>query len=223
MSHTASDSVGFLVGLQAEARLLRPLGTGILVEVSGATADGARAAVARLIASGARALVSLGIAAGLDPDARPGDLLVPSRIVVTSKGGSRDYFTDLALCARLGGMTSGALLHSDVAVTAPEAKGKLFASSQCVALDMESGILAAAATEAGLPFAALRAVCDPAGSGLPPVALVALGADGRLRPRSILASLLRRPQQVPALVGLASHASMARRALVGRIPRIRLA
>ncbi|WP_428377920.1 hypothetical protein [Lichenicoccus sp.] len=217
--------MGFLVGLRAEARLLRPLGGGgdVLVEISGASPAGASAAVTRLIAAGATSLVSLGVAAGLDPDARPGDLLVPSRIVVATATGSRDYFTDLTLCARLGGMTPGALLHSDVAVTTPQAKRELFAASHCTALDMESGILAAAASEAGLPFAALRAVCDPAGSGLPAAALVALGADGRLRPRAILASLLRRPQQLPALVGLASHASMARRALAGRIPRIRLA
>ena len=223
MSHTDSDKVGFLVGLQAEARLLRPIASSVLVEVSGATPQGARAAVARLLTAGAKALVSLGVAAGLDPDLRPGDLLVPSRIVVTDAAGSHDYFTDLTLCARLGGMTTGALLQSDVAVTTVAAKQDLFAATRCVALDMESGILAAAALQAGLPFAALRAVCDPAGSGLPPMALVALDGDGRLRPRAILASLLRRPQQVPALVGLASHASMARRALVGRIPRIRLA
>ncbi len=202
---------------------MRPLGAGVLVEVSGANVEGAHAAVARLIAAGTTALVSVGVAAGLDPDLRPGHLLVPPRIVVATASGTRDYFTDLTLCARLGGMNPGALLHSDTAVTTAEAKRDLFAASGCVALDMESGILAEAATEAGLPFAALRAVCDPAGSGLPPVSLVALGSDGRLRPRAILLSLLRRPQQVPALVGLASHASLARRALAARIPRIRLA
>ncbi|TLU72078.1 phosphorylase family protein [Lichenicoccus roseus] len=223
MSSSASDRIGFLVGLSAEARLLRPLGAGVAVEVSGATAQGAQAAVVRLIAAGAGALVSFGIAAGLDPDLRPGTVLVPSRIVVPGAGGMTDYFTNLALCARLGGVTRGALLHSDSAVDTPDEKRARFEASQCVALDMESGILAEAASRAGLPFAALRAVCDPAGSGLPPAALVALGSDGRMLPGAIARSLLRRPYQVPALVGLGYHAALARRALKARIPHIRIA
>lgn len=217
-SGTTSGTIGFLVGLRAEARLLRPLGGAAPIAVSGATPEGARDAVELLIRAGARQLVSLGLAAGLDPALRPGDLLVPSRIVAWG----RDYLPDLSLCARLGGVTPGALLHSDVPVATAAEKQALHATSLCVALDMESGVLAQAAEQAGLPFAALRAVCDPAGRDLPAAATAALTPEGGIAASAMLASLLRAPGQIPGLLVLARDAAAARRALVRRIPQIRL-
>jgi hypothetical protein len=149
---------------------------------------------------------------------RAGDLLVPSRIVAFG----RDYLPDLALCARLGGVTPGGLLHSEVPVTSAAEKQALHASSLCVALDMESGVVAQAAQQAGLPFAALRAICDPASRDLPAAATAALKPDGSIAVSPMLASLLRGPMQIPALLALARDASAARRALVRRIPQIRL-
>lgn len=211
-------STGFLVGMQAEARLLRPLGAGILVEVSGVAVEGAREAVSRLIRAGARRLVSFGLAAGLDPAAQAGDVLVPSRIVA----GGRDYLPDLSLCARLGGITPGGLLHSDHVICTADEKRALHATTGCVALDMESGVVAQAAQAAGLPFAVLRAICDPAERDLPQAAGVALKPDGRLALPAILLSLLRGPTQVPGMLALARDAAAARRALAARIPLIRL-
>lgn len=210
--------IGFVVGLQAEARLLGPLGSRVLVEVGGATASGARAAVSRLMLAGASHLVSLGLAAGLEPGLRPGDVVVPSRIVAFG----RDYLPDLSLCARLGGVTAGGLLHSDVVVATVAEKQALYSDSFCVALDMESGIMAQAASEAGLPFAALRAICDSAARDLPDAARVALKPDGGIALAPLLGSLLRGPGQMPALLGLARDASAARRALMQRIPLIRI-
>ena len=210
--------IGFIVGLRAEARLLGPLGSRVLVEVGGATVAGTRAAVSRLILAGASHLVSLGLAGGLEPGLRAGDVVVPSRIVAFGK----DYLPDLSLCARLGGVTAGGLLHSDVMVATVAGKQALYAESFCVALDMESGIMAHAAAEAGLPFAALRAICDPASRSLPPAARVALKPDGGIALAPLLNSLLRGPRQMPALVGLARDAAAARQALAGRIPLIRI-
>ena len=204
--------------MRSEARLLRCLRGAAPIAVGGATPRGTRDAVALLVGAGAEALVSFGLAAGLDPALRAGALLVPSRIVA----GGRDYLPDLALCARLGGVTPGGLLHSDAVVATAAGKQALHAASHCVALDMESGIVAQAAQAAGLGFAALRAVCDPATRDLPPAARSALRADGTLALGAILASLLQRPQQVRALLALATDASAGRKALLHRIPVVRL-
>ena len=210
-------TIGFIVGLQAEAALLRPLGDAVTVAIGGATRQGTHEAVSRLIRDGVSHLVSFGLAGGLDPAARAGDVLVPSRVVFDGQ----DYFPDLALCARLGGMTPGALLHSDIVVATAAEKSALHLASLCTALDMESGVVAQAAQAARLPFAVLRAICDPVERDLPPAAMAALGPDGRLAIPTILFSLLRGPMQIPGMLALARDAAAARRALTARIPLIR--
>jgi len=80
-------------------------------------------------------------------------------------------------------------------------------------VDLESGAVARVAARHGLPFAAVRAVCDPAGFALPPLALDALDHGGRISPWRVLRSVLRRPGQIPALVALSGHAAEARSAL----------
>jgi adenosylhomocysteine nucleosidase len=65
-----------------------------------------------------------------------------------------------------------------------------------------------------LPFAVLRAVCDPAQRGLPPAALATLDAGGGIRFARVLGSVAARPWQIPALLRLALDAALARRALM---------
>jgi len=85
---------------------------------------------------------------------------------------------------------------------------------------MESGAVAAASAEAGVPFAVMRAVCDPAGRTLPPAALVALNSAGRLVAARLAMSILGRPGQLVQLFGLARDAAAARRALRSRVLRM---
>ena len=207
--------IGFLVGMQAEAKLLAGLRGRALIAVGGADAA---AAVATLIRDGATTLVSLGLAAGLDAKARAGDLLIPAMIVVDG----HPLLCDLSLCARLGGVRPGSLLHSDEVVADAGAKQALHARTGCVALDMESGVVARAALAAGLPFAAMRAICDPAERSLPPFALHALSPDGGFAWPSMLASLLAKPLQIADLLRLARDAGAARRTLSRHIPVIRV-
>ena len=65
-----------------------------------------------------------------------------------------------------------------------------------------------------LPFAVLRAICDPAERDLPPAALVALDQAGAIGLWRVLVSLARAPQQLPGLLALARDAAAARRALL---------
>lgn len=111
------------------------------------------------------------------------------------------------------GVLSGSLLHSDDVVLSADEKARLFASSHCAALDMESGFLARAADEAGLPFAVLRVVCDPATRSLPSIAGTVLSPDGGLKVGALTKSLLRHPGQIPGLIALGRDAGMARSAM----------
>jgi adenosylhomocysteine nucleosidase len=206
--------LGIVVGLQAEARIARRLGG--WVAVGGGTGKRARQATLRLVASGATALLSFGLAGGLDPALRPGDVLVPYAVMIHG----RRIATDPALCDVLGGATPHMLLAGEQVVAKPAEKQAFWRTTGCAAVDLESGPVGEVATDENLPFAVLRAVCDPAHRVIPPAALISLGASGALALGPLLASLASHPGQLVALLTLARDAAHARRALLRHVARI---
>jgi adenosylhomocysteine nucleosidase len=205
------SKIGFVTGLTAELALLK--GMAVMGGVGGGTPEGAGDAAAHLVDAGAEALISFGLAGGLDPALPAGAVLVPGVVIE----GTDTHICDPGLLAWLGGVTCTAMLGgAGVAVTASD-KANLFAATGAAAIDLESGALARIAAARGVPFAVLRAVCDPAGRNLPPAALVALNAKGRIGAFRVLGAVLRAPGQVPALLRLAGDAAAARRALQARL------
>lgn len=193
--------------MESEARVARRLGLPVAVG-GGRDEAGAAAAVAELLAGGATALLSFGLCGGLDPGLRPGDIVVPDT-VATPDG---RWTVDPALRARLGPGAGGALFAGELLAGVP-GKQRIHRSLGALAVDVESGAVA----RAGVPFAVLRAVCDPAGRGLPEAALVAMDAGGRVQALRVLRAVLRRPHEIAGLVRLARDAGQARRALVRRV------
>ncbi|EUK17760.1 phosphorylase family protein [Commensalibacter papalotli (ex Servin-Garciduenas et al. 2014)] len=204
--------IGVLVGMQSEAKLARHLYPAA-IEASGATKEGAKSALKRLIAAKVTSIVSFGFAAGLDPLIKAGTILLPNVIHVRGK----DYVSDPALRLKLGAEKSrikvGALLHSDEIITASAEKQKLFVQTGCVALDMESGIVAQYCEDHKIPFAVLRVVCDSAARDLPPLACLALSHDGNLKISQMAKSLLVNPAQISGLIKLGVDAGLAYRQL----------
>lgn len=204
--------IGVVVGLEAEARIARTWA--VTVAVGGGDALGASKAASDLAARpGITALISFGLAGGLDPALRPGDLLIPSTVVE----GNDNWHPDPALCNALGGNTGHKLLGGGTLLATQAAKQVTRAMTGAHAVDLESAAVARAAALHGLPFAALRAVCDHAGRSLPLAAVVALDRSGRIGPFRILAAVLARPWEIPALLGLAQDAAIASRALKHRV------
>src|SRR6185503_7663337 len=159
--------IGVVVGLAAEARIARYLPW--LVAIGGGTASGATSAVEALLAQGCDGLVSLGLAGGLDPACRPGMLITPGAVIA----GDERHATDVALSRMLGGQTPHVLLGADAVITSAADKHRLHARTGAAAVDLESAPVARIALAHGLPFAVLRAICDPAEQTLPPAALAA--------------------------------------------------
>ncbi|MGH7119677.1 MAG: hypothetical protein ACREFP_11925 [Acetobacteraceae bacterium] len=203
--------LGVVVGLAAEARIARPLRA--IVTIGGGTPQGAEIAAESLAAGGATGLLSFGLAGGLDPALRPGDLLVPRAV----RAFGQDWPADPTLLQLLGGPTIPLLLSEGTIVASAVAKRRLWQASGAAAVDLESGAVAEAAIRHDLPFAVLRAVCDPASRSLPRAALVALDAAGRVRPLRFIRVALARPGQLAALLALASDAAHARRTLAERV------
>ena len=207
--------LGIVTGLTAEARIAGCLGR---TEIGGGTFAGALAAAERLAAIGVSGLLSFGLAGGLDPALRPGDLVTPA--IVLEDGASHQ--TDPALLAALGVGITRKLLGFDVIVSGAGYKAGLFQSTGACAVDLESGAVARVAARHRLPFAVLRAVCDPADRTLTPAALAGLNARGGVAIGAVLLALLRQPGELPALLELARDAARARKSLVGRVDQIRL-
>jgi len=191
--------------------MAQPLGG--VIGIGGGTYPGALEAADRLATRGVRGLISFGLAGGLDPMLAPGSLVVPGAILV----GTQRYPTDPGLSARMGGADGRVLLGGDAVVADVAAKAALWRGTGAAAVDLESGAVAEVATRYGLPFAALRAVCDPATRSLPPAALLALDQQtGGIGLGRVIGSLLHDPGQIPALLALAWDARAARRALIAR-------
>jgi adenosylhomocysteine nucleosidase len=183
---------------------------GYPVGIGGGTAAGAVDAAVRLLDEGAGGLISFGLAGGLDPAVRPGEVLVPVT-VLTDDG---VYAADPALGAQFGGLTAHRLWGGTRVAASAAEKRALFERTGAHAIDLESGAVARLASDRAVPFIAVRAVCDPAERDLPPVALAALDRAGAIGLGRVVLSLLRRPRQVPGLLALARDAAAARRALV---------
>ncbi len=202
-------------GLAKEIRLAAGPG----VEAIGAGGDPQR--LSRLLdaraAPGCRAVVSFGIAGGLDPSLRPGDVVVGTGIV--SPAGR--FASDPALVAALVRSLSGSgpcpvqadLAGADAAVLSVVAKAELHRASGAAAVDMESHVAAAFAQRHALPFAALRVVCDPAARALPAFAAAALTPDGEPDIRAVLGALLRGRARIGDLIRLGRDSSAAFAAL----------
>ncbi len=194
--------LGIVVGLTAEGRIARPLGT---VDAGGGDAAGAMRAAERLVGAGATTLLSFGLAGGLDPALQPGALVIPARVIDN----------DGAWPATLLPRAEGTLFGGGTILETARQKAALHRRTGALAIDLESAAVARVAAERGLRFGVVRAVCDPANRDLPPAALVALNASGRIGVWRVLRSILAEPTQVPGLIALGRDAARARRALLG--------
>jgi adenosylhomocysteine nucleosidase len=195
----AESQLGIVVGLTAEARLARGLGR---VAAGGGTPAGAAEAATSLIAQGATTLLSFGLAGGLDPAWRPGDVVIP-RAVLT---GGQLFATSPHVAP-----TADLLLGHDRVLASAAEKRAFWQATGAVAVDLESGAVALMAARAGVGFCVLRVICDPAERDLPPAALIALDASGRIGLFRVLGSVAKRPKQIGDLLRLARDANAARR------------
>ena len=209
----AGRPIGIVVGLVAEAKIAGSLGARIAI--GGGTAAGA-ASAADTLAPHVSALISFGLAGGLDPALPPGALLIPATVLAEDG----QWETDPILTARLGGPTPGVLFGDGSILATAAAKAALHARTGAVAVDLESAAVARIAARHGLPFAVLRAVCDPAGRDLPRAALVALDGQGRIGALRVAVAILARPGEIPGLIALGRDAARARLALITRVRAI---
>jgi adenosylhomocysteine nucleosidase len=165
--------------------------------------DAAFDAAEAMVKAGVAGLISFGLAGGLDPALRSGDLALPWTVFDPDGRGYPAHATWVeAIAARMGVSPGGALIGSGTVVTSVAEKAALWQMHRARAVDMESHQAAGVALEAGVPFCAIRVVADPAGRAIPSAALRGMRPDGSINSGAVVFALLSRPWQLPALIRL---------------------
>ena len=217
-----------VVGMEAEAELVRQACPGAVVIVGAGNAPALASHLEAAIAAGARAVISLGICGALAKSLRVGDAVIGTMV----RGDMGEVLTlDVDWAHRLWvalrtvpappfPVTYGRFAWSPTAVARMVDKAALRAATSGDVVDEETFIAAQVAAVHGLPCAALRIVCDPADFELPPAALVQLTASGGENIGAILASVAGDPWQLAELVELAGLSATAMANLRAALARV---
>ena len=201
-----------VTGLTKEAEIV---GITDVVAVAGGGDGAGLAAKLAALHGDITGVISIGLGGGLSPLLKVGDVVIGE--AVTFDGplgqGSKVWDCDEAwrvrLMARLPQAHQGVVAGSDVILGDHDAKAGLHVRTGALAVDMESHIAARFAAARNLPFAALRVISDDARHVLPPAALVAMTPDGGISIGRVLWSLVKKPQQLPALIRTGRGSSKA--------------
>jgi len=116
--------------------------------------------------------------------------------------------------ARSIGAVEGPVLGLGSILATRTEKQLAWIATGALAADLESEIVARAATALGIPFIVLRSIADTARRDLPAASLVPLTVDGKPDLSNVLAAILRRPFQVAGMIGLARETAIALSALI---------
>lgn len=207
--------LGVITGLAREAECFRaiPNQRSLLVRCAGGNSERADEIARKLVADGCTGLASFGIAGGLQPGLCPGALLIAGSVICPDNSRIK---TDTAWRQKLTGVLEGelSLVDSDLcgcdqAVLLSAQKRRLHDQTAAVAVDMESHAVARVAAELSVPFIAVRAIADPVDRDVPRWVTEVIGADGRPRAGAVIAGLIRRPFDVPALMRLGADTEKA--------------
>lgn len=193
--------IGVVAGLTAERAVLRDLPPSVQVECARGALRAEQVAHA-LCAEGIDALISFGIAGAVSPTLSSGDLLLPEAV----QWGGQEFETDTCLQQCLypvidKGVVIAEGKHAGVDSIVGRAADKhaFFTRTGVLALDEESGALAATAYLHGARLVVVRAVADTAAQSLPEEAGGWTDRAGNTRYGRVVVDALRRPSLLVAL------------------------
>ena len=206
-----------VTGLVQEARIAA--GPGMTVICSSSDPQQLRALLTVFDPSTIRGVISFGVAGGLDPTLKSGDVVVATEVLA----GDTRWLAGLPLNEQMIASVAlgrrrvvrGCLAGVEKVVAARSVKAALRSATGAAAVDMESHIAAAYAAEAGLPFAALRVIAAPASRALPALAVAAIKPNGDIDVRTVLRGVARNPLTLRSLVSTGIDFNRALRSLRG--------
>ncbi|MCX7280438.1 MAG: hypothetical protein NTX21_02505 [Alphaproteobacteria bacterium] len=195
-----------VTGLSKEAGIVGV--AGVIAVAGGGDGDGLAAKLSALHGD-ISGVISIGLAGALSSHLKVGDVVIAEKIMTGAESWDCDAGWRNRLMSRLPQAHQGTLFGSDVIIDKADTKSGLHEATGALAVDMESQIAARFAAARNLPLAGLRIISDGATHVLPPAALVAMKPDGGIAIGRVLGSLLRKPNQVPALIRTARASNKA--------------
>ncbi len=158
-------------------------------------------------------VVSAGFSGALQPDQRVGDLVLATDII-DAQGNvwPASWPHKLPAGDQPLPLVCGRLLCLPTLLGDPAKKRRLGQKHQALAVDMESGVLARACQQKGVPFGALRVISDDLDMPLSP-ALVDVLKTGRVSPLRLIAAVVRSPRLIGELWRLSGQTRDAARQL----------
>ena len=219
--------IGVICGLKSEAQAVAAAKVDpskIRIGISGANAARAEEIARGFCNEGASAIISVGVSGGLDPNLKPGDIVIGEKVIADDGSvyasdqylirAIHDAYLDFRVEKKFEFWIAD-IFGADEIVDSVMKKSALFQNHEAVAVDMESHGAARAAARAGAPFIAIRAIADPADRALPQAALSAVAPDGSTRVMATLSAAMRDPKQFPELMKLGADSAAATKALRG--------
>ena len=166
------------------------------------------------------AVVSLGFAGGLNPHLTPGTIVIATGLVspdtshvwAQAHKGLVEQFQAAAELERLP-YHPGCLVSVSQVVAEMSAKARLWQACGADAVDMETAGIARAASEATLPWLALRAIVDTAVESVPVECLRLVDDAGQISMKALMLAVCHSPSTLRHVWRLAISSVVARRHL----------
>jgi adenosylhomocysteine nucleosidase len=180
----------------------------VRVLLTGIGGDSASEAIRWALSGATDLCISSGFAGALRPDFSVAETLA-ARVVCRAGrelAVASDRYLFAAACDAGARPVDRFMTSRHLAVRADE---KMSLSSEADAVEMESYVVLAEAARRGVRAVSVRAISDSASSSLPFDFDRMRDARGAIRLRSLLAQLVRKPQQLPALLRLARDCRLA--------------
>ncbi len=187
------------------------LARNIAVVQAGVGTGAARKAASLLVEAGAVRLVSTGVAGGLDPSLKAGDIVVATTVLSPRKSGSAyimrcDQHLSDAIAQRLEtqglDVKRGPVFTSSAALCSVDEKRRLFRETGALVVDMEASGLAGAALGFGASVVVIKVVCDDADQAVPEELAGALREDGSVNIMKIFSAVLKNPRIAKRLMAI---------------------
>ena len=206
-----------VTGLKQEARIAA--GPGLTVICSSSNPTQLREMMTSFDPRSIRGIVSFGVAGGLNPALKSGDIVIASQIVTANRRWSTEASLTEDLVAlpmkRGRSIVSGVLAGVEAVVLGQVGKEALRATTGADAVDMESHIAARYAEYNGLPFAAVRVISDPSHRSLPQITMNAIKPNGKVDVWKVMRGVARNPRTIPHLISTGRDFNRALRSLRG--------